>query len=130
MNHKAKGINAERELIHFFWKSQWAAVRVAGSGAQRYPSPDILASNNIRKLAIECKTTKEQSIYLDKEDIEQLLAFCAIYGAESWFAIKFKGENWSFLPPEDLRATEQKYTITSIVATQKGLSFEELINGV
>ena len=52
---KKKGINAERELIHMFWAEKWAAIRVAGSGSSKYPSPDILAGNNLRKLAIECK---------------------------------------------------------------------------
>ena len=56
MSRKSKGINAERELIHIFWKTKsWAACRVAGSGAIKYPAPDVLAGNGNILLAIECK---------------------------------------------------------------------------
>ncbi|MBW2967284.1 Holliday junction resolvase, partial [Candidatus Woesearchaeota archaeon] len=37
MNRKAKGLSAERELIHMFWKNGWSALRVAASGAIKYP---------------------------------------------------------------------------------------------
>ena len=33
VSKKSKGISAERELIHKFWGTGWAAVRVAGRGA-------------------------------------------------------------------------------------------------
>ena len=57
-NKKKKGTDAERDLIHIFWKNGWAAVRIAGSGSMKYPSPDILAGKNGTLYAIECKTTK------------------------------------------------------------------------
>ena len=67
MSLKSKGINGERELIHKFWNTNsWAAVRVAGSGSMKYPSADILASNKLRKLAIECKVIKEHKKYFEK----------------------------------------------------------------
>ena len=90
MYRKSKGINAERDLLHKFWSvSSWCAVRVAGSGSMRYPSADILASNKLRKLAIECKTSAEKSKYLPKEDIDQLKKFAGIFGAEPWVAVRF-----------------------------------------
>ena len=60
MSRKSVGINAERELIHLFWSSGWSAVRIAGSGSSHYPSPDLIASNIARKLAIEAKVTKDK----------------------------------------------------------------------
>ena len=97
MSRKSKGINAERDLIHKFWAaSEWSGVRIAGSGSMKYPSADILASNKLRKLAIECKTSVDDSKYLPKEDIEQLKKFADIFGAEPWVAIKFKGYGLSF----------------------------------
>ena len=60
MSRKSKGINAERDLIHKFWNVEgWSAVRVAGSGSMKYPSADVLATNKLRRLAIECKTSKK-----------------------------------------------------------------------
>ena len=62
MSRKSKGINAERELIHLFWKTNsWTAVRIAGSGSSKYPCPDILAANISRKIAIEAKSTKDKN---------------------------------------------------------------------
>jgi len=73
MSKKSKGIGAERELIHSFWATnEWVAHRIAGSGSSKYPSPDIIASNNIRKLAIECKTCSEKTVYIKKKEIEEL----------------------------------------------------------
>jgi Holliday junction resolvase len=64
MKLKAKGSNAERELVHMFWDKGWAAIRVAGSGSSQYPSPDVLAGNNLRKLAVECKASGELNKYI------------------------------------------------------------------
>ena len=82
MSRKSKGINAERDLIHKFWATNgWAALRVAGSGSMRYPSADILATNKVRKLAIECKTVKNPWKYIEKEDINQLKEFSELFNA-------------------------------------------------
>tara|TARA_Y100000310_G_scaffold344598_1_gene458228 strand:+ start:1491 stop:1880 length:390 start_codon:yes stop_codon:yes gene_type:complete len=128
MSRKSKGINAERDLIHKFWATkEWAAVRIAGSGSSRYPSADVLASNRIRKLAIECKTSKEDSKYIPHEEIEQLKEFAEIYGAEPWIAMRFNKTAWHFLALEDMKKTESSYVITKELAEQKGLLFEEII---
>lgn len=128
MSRKSKGINAERNLIHKFWATnRWSALRVAGSGSSHYPSPDILAGNNLRKLAIECKTSKEKVRYLTKEEINELKEFSRLFGAEPWIAIKFDKIEWYFLTVEDIKATENNYVITVEIAKNKGLIFEELI---
>lgn len=127
MSRKSKGTNAERELIHMFWENGWAAMRAAGSGSSRHPSPDILAGNVLRKLAIECKTRKEDTIYIPKEDITQLEEFAAIFGAEPWLGIRFSKNEWFFISLDDARQTMNNYTISAKLARQKGLLFEELI---
>jgi len=126
MNAKAKGTGAERELIHFFWKNEWAAVRIAGSGSMRYPSPDILASNNRRKVAIECKTSKSKYQYLTKDEIDELKKFSTLFGAEPWVGIKFK-TNWFFLSLDDLKETDKNFVASIELAKQKGLTFNELL---
>jgi Holliday junction resolvase len=60
-NAKAKGSKGERELVAFFNENGWNCVRIAGSGSSKYPCPDILAGNAIRRLAIECKVTKDKT---------------------------------------------------------------------
>ena len=128
MSRKSKGINAERNLLHRFWGVEsWCAVRVAGSGSMRYPSADILASNKLRKLAIECKTCIEDNKYLPKEDIEQLKSFAEVFGAEPWIAIRFKGHDWYFVSLEDMMETKKSFIVGVNTAKSKGLLFEEMI---
>ena len=78
INRKAKGTKGERELVKMFNEAGWAAIRIAGSGSSQYPSPDLLAGNAIRRLAIECKVTKENKKYFQKSEIEQLDFFLKI----------------------------------------------------
>ena len=126
MNRKAKGTGAERELIHLFWANSWAAARVAGSGSMRYPSPDILASNSIRKLAVECKASKAEYQYLSKDEISELKEFCRIFGAEPWVGVKFSVE-WFFMSLDDLKETGKNFVVSRELAKQKGLAFNEFI---
>jgi Holliday junction resolvase len=127
MSLKSKGINAERELIHLFWANGWSAVRVAGSGCTKYPSPDLLAGNNVRKLAIESKVTKDVRQALEKKQVDDLREFSRIFGAEPWIAVKFNNIGWYFLTLEDIKEAGANYSVTIQTAKMKGLSFEELI---
>ncbi len=127
MSSKSKGINAERDLLHKFWGvGSWSAVRVAGSGSMKYPSADILASNKLRKLAIECKTCAEKNKYLPKEEVEQLRTFADVFGAEPWIAVRFKGYEWFFISLEDIPETKKGVVIDIATAKSKGLLFEEM----
>jgi Holliday junction resolvase len=126
MSVKAKGSNAERELIHLLWKKDIAAIRVAGSGSSHYPSPDIVAGTIKRKLAIECKSVKADSKYIPKEDLNDLKEFSAKFGCEPWIGMRFARNEWLFLSPEDLTETESSYVITIENAKRKGLLLEEL----
>ncbi|HYD04013.1 MAG TPA: Holliday junction resolvase Hjc [Alphaproteobacteria bacterium] len=127
MNLKAKGSNAERDLIHKFNAAGWVAIRAAGSGSQKYAAPDILAGNNIRRVAIECKTTADLKKYLTKKEVEELIFFSQKFGAEAWIAIKFDRMDWFFFNIEDLEKTENSYVIDIPTAKRKGLSFEQVI---
>lgn len=127
MSTKSKGINAERELVHMFNNNRWVCIRAAGSGSSQFPSPDLLAGNSIRKLALECKITKETSKYFPDEEIQQLQEFSKIFGAEPWLAVKFHKSDWFFILIEDLEKTGKGYSISLEKAKLKGLLFSEVI---
>ena len=127
MSSKAKGSKAERELLHLFWSKGLGCIRSAGSGSMKYPGPDLIVSNKVRVLAIECKSTKKTKKYLDKYDVEQLKEFCDIFGAEPWFALRFARKDWLFLSLDDIEKTENGYVIDLEVAERKGLLIDELI---
>ena len=128
MNTKAKGTKGERELIKLFNESGWSAIRAAGSGSQVYPSPDLLVGNAIRRLAIECKVTKNKKKYFQLEEIEQLKTFSRNFGAESWICVKFPQEKWFFIILEDLECTGKNHGISLEQAKLKGLRIEELMD--
>lgn len=125
---KAKGSQGERELVAFFNENGYSAIRSAGSGSQKYPSPDILAANAIRRLAIECKVTKDKKKYFQNQEIEQLRQFSQQFGAESWIGVKFAQEEWYFLLLEDLEKTGKLWSASLEIAKRRGLTSEELLN--
>ncbi|MBI4451011.1 Holliday junction resolvase [Candidatus Woesearchaeota archaeon] len=128
MNRKAKGIAAERAVVHMFWKTgTWAAIRVAGSGAIKYPVPDVLAANTLRRLAIECKATKQASEYIPKAQVNDLRKFCRLFGAEGWIAVKFNNRGFAFISLEDLDETLESFVVSRELVERKGLSFEQLV---
>lgn len=127
MNAKAKGSNAERELVHIFWSKNWAALRVAGSGSMAYPCPDVIASNATRLLAIECKASGELHKHLPKAQVDGLVVFAKMFGAEPWIAARFNDMKWAFFSPDDLNQTGKGFSLSVRMVKEKGLSFEQLL---
>ncbi|MCF7865868.1 Holliday junction resolvase [Candidatus Woesearchaeota archaeon] len=128
MSTKSRGSNAERNLIHKFWEKNWAAMRSAGSGSNHYPCPDIVASNNLRKLVLEVKLTTEDKKYFMDKEIEELQEFANLFGGEPYVGIKFFRKDWVFLTLEDLESSGKHFVVTTEIAQRRGLSFEDLIN--
>lgn len=128
MSTKSRGTAAERDLVHKFWAKNWACFRAAGSGSMKYPMPDLIAGNNLRKLAIEVKTTTLNYQYFTKKEIQELQLFATLFGAEPWVAIKFSKKPWYFLTLEDLEETPKLYGAKKEIAERRGLEFEEIIN--
>lgn len=126
MNAKAKGSNAERELIHMLWSKGWACVRAAGSGSTQYPCPDLIASNATRALAIECKSSGELNRHLPKQQVEDLVSFAKMFGAEPWIGVRFNDMKWAFFCPDDLKKTGTGFSVSVRMVKVKGLTFEQL----
>lgn len=127
MSTKSRGSNAERDLIHRFWTVGWAAMRAAGSGSIGHPSPDVIAGNAARKLAIECKLTTDARKYFTKQEVQDLVNFAARFGAEPWLAVKFFREPWYFFTPDDAIQTDASYVVSLEHAQSRGMTFEELV---
>jgi len=127
LNAKGKGSTAERDLVHKFWEAGWAAHRIAGSGSSRDPSPDILAGNGHRRIAIECKAVGGLNKHLTKKEVDELVEFAQKFGAEPWIAIKFDRMDWHFLAVDDLKKADKSYGVTIPLIKSKGLKFKEII---
>lgn len=129
MGSKNKGTRAERELFHMLWDNGWATLRSAGSGSTPKPSPDLIASNNERILAIECKSIRGNSKYFDKKEISELTEFSKMFGAEPWLAVRFDNNGWFFIIPEDLKISKSgNMSISLEKAMKKGLKFDDVIS--
>ncbi len=127
MSHKSRGINAERDLIHKFWETGWGAMRAAGSGSSQFPSPDVIASNNVRTLAIECKLTTATRQYFSKKEVKELVYFAEKFGAEPWLAVKFFREEWYFFSIDDAKETSANHVITLEQAKSRGMTLTDLV---
>ena len=128
MSRKSKGISAERELIHLFWKTgKFAAVRVAGSGAIKYPVPDVYAASATKKFAIECKSLRGNVEYIRKEIVEDLKTFAQLVGARPVIAVRFDKTGWFFISPEGLRDAGINYVVRKDEVEFRAQKFEELI---
>ncbi len=114
MSRKSKGINAERELIHMIWAKNIPCVRVAGSGAIKYPSPDIIAGNQNLKAVIECKVSRCSTQYFTKDEISELVKFATEFGAQPFVAVKFNNKGWLFASPSELEETDKFFVIKSV----------------
>ncbi|MBD3318580.1 Holliday junction resolvase [Candidatus Woesearchaeota archaeon] len=122
---KRKGSSAERDLLHKFWAiPSWVAIRAAGSGSMRYPSPDIIAATATKKLLIECKVRRAGRIYLSKEEVLALREFADLFGGIAYVAFKLDRGEWRFVRMPDLEATGTQYVIHDETPST---SFEELV---
>jgi Holliday junction resolvase len=126
---KAKGSRAERELLHMFWEHHFWCIRVAGSGSMPLPCPDLLAGKKGKSLAVECKSSKADRIYIEPKQIEELQAFAKGFGAESWIGVRFNNMDWYFVHPKNLgRNGGKKFFVSKDLAVEKGISFAKFIN--
>lgn len=127
MSRKSKGSNAERELVHLFWSRGWACVRIAGSGSAHYPSPDVLAGNGVRRIAVECKSSGGMVKYLTSKEVVELQEFARVFGAEAWIGVRFDDMKWYFLSVDDLKKSGSSFSASVELVKRKGLLFEDLV---
>lgn len=126
MRVKAKGSNAERELVHQFWGAGWSACRVAGSGSTSLPSPDVVVGTHDRTIVFECKVTAASIQYFTKKEVDELRLFASRMRAEAWVAVKFNRESWYFQPVGDLEVTDSGLKVSRERARALAFSFEDL----
>lgn len=131
MSNKTKGSASERELLKLFWEKNWACMRTAGSGCVPEPSCDLIVGNAAKgvKAAIECKSSKSKTKYLDKEQISNFLIFCEIFGLKPILAIRFNREGWRLidLTETGLKDSGKFWVVDINFAKEKGKTFEEFI---
>ncbi len=123
--NKHKGSNAERELLHMFFDKTWAALRVAGSGSTKELSCDLIAGKEGKKYVIEVKSSKKDSIYISKEQIQNLMILSEIFGLKPVIATRFNYEGWLFIDPKHLKDTGKYFSVSLENARTNGQKFSQ-----
>ena len=102
MSSKKRGCDYERKLVEILYSKGYSAVRVAGSGCSKNPSPDIIASNGSRIIAFEVKSVQADKIYLSRDVIDKLLIFSKSFNCEAWIAVHLLRKGWHFKKADEL----------------------------
>jgi Holliday junction resolvase len=98
-----KGSRTERELLHMFIESGWGAIRIAGSGKTEN-APDLIAGHPGKLLVIECKSSGKPAIYVNREEVMNVIDYANKFGGEPWYAFRFDRCPWKFVPAQSLLA--------------------------
>jgi len=128
-----KGSSRERELVEMLWEEGFGVVRAPASGsATDRALPDLVAGNDDRdlRLAVEAKASASDTVYIDGEEVTQLIEFADRFGARARVGVRFDREDWYFFHPGDLHVTDGgNYRVKKGKALREGEDFEELVGG-
>lgn len=136
-----KGSQRENELVTAFYEDtdDFAVMRAPASGAgTERELPDVLAGNGDDFYAIEAKSSGKEVIYIDGEEVDDLLYFAHCFGAKARIGVRFDIEHgdpaygdddnpgWYFFHPSDLHQTDGgNYRIKKEKAIAEGKDFLE-----
>ena len=115
----------ERKLLDKFRKEGFEGVRAAGSSC-----PDLIVAKENRLIALECKYTSSEQIFLKRDNIARLSQFSKASGSPAFAALKFGRTEWLFLPSAKLAAQAEGtgHTIRKAWAEANGLTFFTLLS--
>jgi len=128
MPHYNKGANAERELIKILDSKGFAVLRVAGSGVNPLPCPDVVALLNGLIIAFECKAKKGDYLAIKLEQMDEEVGWAKKAGALFVVAWKVPHGGWLFIKPEVFRKTEKFYMLKLDIAKQNTILIDELLH--
>ena len=119
-----KGTRYERELVNRFESLGWGALRCpASGGATDRELPDVLVAKRStigpedlrlsQALAIELKSGKSTTLYVNREEVYALRSFAQSFGATPLLGARFTTQASStdiyLVKPEDARMTPKAY---------------------
>lgn len=107
MYMRKKGIQKEWQLAQFLKKKKYTVSRTKGSGGGTpKPLPDMVATLNNRRYAIELKTSTKDSIHITSRQITDLKEYSRSNGAKPLLCAWFSREKPCFLDIRSLSRTK------------------------
>jgi len=126
MSNKSKGSNMERELVKLFAANGWRAARVAGSGVGDEAPCDIIAGKMGRRgYVVEVKSSRKNTIYIKKSQIEDFMKFSEMISVKPVLAVRFLREGWLFVDLKHLKDTGKFWAISIDTAKERGKRFSQ-----
>lgn len=131
-NSNAKGDRRERQLVNALDGADFAVMRAPASGsATERELPDVLAGNSEVFIAVEAKSSGGDPIYVDGEEVEDLVHFAASFGATPLIGVRFDYSDWYFFRPWECYITDGgNYRVKQETAESEGTPFSEVVGNV
>lgn len=131
MSKAQKGDRTERELVNGLHDEGFSVMRAPSSGsATDRNMPDVDAKNGAAGYAIEGKSSGDETIYINGEEIEGLMEYASRSGMRVRIGVRFDREPWLFLHPAELDFTRGgNYKATLEMAKENGQTIEDLKKG-
>ncbi|MDD3083610.1 MAG: Holliday junction resolvase Hjc [Candidatus ainarchaeum sp.] len=127
MTRYDKGANAERELIKMLDSRGFAVLRVAGSGVNPLPCPDVVALLNGKIIAFECKARKGAYLPIQKEQMDEEVSWAKKAGAIFVVAWKIPNKGWLFISPEIFHLAGKNYMLSLDNAKKHAIDLNVII---
>ncbi|MCK5140555.1 MAG: Holliday junction resolvase [Candidatus Heimdallarchaeota archaeon] len=125
----------ERKIVNKFWKHGFAVMRApSSSGTSLMPRPDVFAGSADKglMLALEIKTSRQNTFYVQKHQIEGLMEFAKRIGGQPYLAVKFVGKRMDFkflsVPNSLVKSKGDSFRVSLSDVVETGEDFLTLIN--
>ncbi len=121
----SKGARSERELLMYFYNTNYSVMRAAGSGVNSL-SPDIIAIKEDKTYAFECKAWSS-NLLIEPERLESLKAWEKNTRMLTFIAWRINNMGWFFIKLDELSKTGKNYTLTKKQVFKINRKLEALI---
>ncbi|MBW6451203.1 MAG: hypothetical protein K0B02_00550 [DPANN group archaeon] len=101
-----KGYAFERLLKLELEADGWKVIRSGGS-----KKPDMIAGKNGKIIIIECKSSKNSKVYIDKDEFDNIQVVAKAFNAECIFAIRQDRKKWVMVSLDQLKENDKSYVI-------------------
>jgi len=120
-----KGSRVEREVLDYFVRQGFCAIRAAGSGVSS-ESPDIMAFKRGRQYVFEVKAHEGMNLSVKKEQIILLKQWEEVAQMTAYVVWKRRNCQPLFIPLGAMKQCEASFTISLEKAESMGFKKEDL----
>lgn len=121
MPNYSKGANAERELMQFFAGKGFSVARVAGSGSNSLPCPDMIALKGEKRFALEVKSVFSDYLNIPLKQLEQEMRWAENAGMKFFVAWKLFRKGFFLIEPGLFKKNKKNFSVSLEIVLRKGI---------